>query len=145
MRILLALVILSMFSAQSMASKCQLPTSLQGKTLLFKVNGVYTPDNVLADMVIEYVFEEKTYQVTILNTRKKMNGVYDYRRLTPMLARFSVFEGSDEVVSIYSETLVCETNTTGFVIFSQTKGWYKPDIRQNTGVFIIDTQSEKSE
>ncbi|WP_299492257.1 hypothetical protein [uncultured Shewanella sp.] len=145
MRILLALVILLMFSDQTMANKCQLPIDLKGKTLLFKVNGVYTPDNVLADMVIEYVFEEKTYQVTILNTRRKMSGVYDYRRLTPMLARFSVFEGSDEFASIYSQTLVCETNTTGFVIFSQTKGWYKPDIRQDTGVFIIDTQREKSE
>ena len=145
MRILLALLFLLMFSDQAIANKCQLPISLQGKTLLFKVNGVYTPDNVLADMVIEYVFEEKIYQVTILNTRRKMRGVYDYRRLTPMLARFSVFEGSDKFESIYSQTLVCETNTTGFVIFSQTKGWYKPDIRQNTGVFIIDTQREKSE
>ncbi|MCL1123090.1 hypothetical protein [Shewanella surugensis] len=130
-------ILLMTFSDLGVAGKCQLPVSLNGLTLLIRVNGMYSPNNVLADMVLEYVFEKKSYQVTILNTKQSRSGIYQYRQLTPMLARFSVLEGSKAKLTVYSNTFVCETDTIGYTIFSQKKNEGVSDIRQNTGVFII--------
>lgn len=130
-------ILLITLSWPSIANKCQLPVTLKGITLLIKASGRYSPTNVLADMVIEYVFEEKNYQVTILNTKQSTKGIYQYRRLNPMLARFSVLEGSKTKLTVYSNTLVCETDTIGYMIFSQKMKEGKPNIRQHTGVFII--------
>ncbi|WP_299002634.1 hypothetical protein [uncultured Shewanella sp.] len=142
MRLLLMLFTVVMLMGQGRANTCALPTSIVGKTILIRANGVYSPLNTLADSIIEYVFKEKTYEVTILNSRKMNSGTYFYRRLNPMLARFSVISGSGESLTLYSQTFVCETNNIGYSIFSQTKGLYKPDIKQNFGIFIIQDQDE---
>ena len=140
MRILLAFFLFIALINQSIASSCYLPKSIEGKTILIRANGMYSPLNSLAESVIEYVFKQKSYTVTILNTRKVNKGVYSYRRLNPMLARFSVISGEGESLTLYSQTLVCETNNIGYSIISQTKGTYKPDIKQNFGVFIIQDE-----
>lgn len=117
---------------------CQLPRTLEGKTILIRVDGVYTPNNPMADTVQELKFKKNTYQVTILNSGVTASGSYRYEYFDPQLARINVREGEGKSLSIYTETLVCETNRVGYFIFSQTQGPIKPDVRQNTGVYIIE-------
>ncbi|WP_299495244.1 hypothetical protein [uncultured Shewanella sp.] len=117
---------------------CQLPKTLEGKTILIRVDGVFTPNNPMADTVQELKFKKNTYQLTILNTGATASGSYRYQYFDPKLARLSVREGKGKDLALYSETFVCETDRVGYFIFSQTQGPVKPDIRQNTGVYIIE-------
>ncbi|MCL1127166.1 hypothetical protein [Shewanella surugensis] len=137
MRLLTILIILFTGINTSYAN-CQLPRTLEGKTILLRVDGTYTPNNPMADSVQELKFKKHSYQVTILNTGITASGTYRYEYFDPKLARLSVREGKGKKLSLYSETFVCETNRVGYFIFSQTQGPIKPDIRQNTGVYIIE-------
>lgn len=138
MKLWTTLIIMLSSPSISYAIDCQLPKTLEGKTILIRVDGTYTPNNPMADSVQELIFAKRSYQLTILNTGAKASGSYRYEYFDPKLARLSVREGEGKNLSLYSETFVCETNRVGYFIFSQTQGPIKPNIRQNTGVYIIE-------
>ncbi|WP_299009765.1 hypothetical protein [uncultured Shewanella sp.] len=120
------------------ALACQLPKTLEGKTLLIRVDGVYTPNNPMADSVQELTFKKNSFQVTILNSGTTASGSYRYEYFDPRLARINIRQGKDKSLALYSYNFVCQNNRVGYFIFSQTQGPIKPDIRQNTGVYIIE-------
>ncbi|WP_298768454.1 hypothetical protein [uncultured Shewanella sp.] len=122
---------------QSVADSCAIPESLAGLTLLIRVNGNYSPENPMAGTLQEMTFSRLNFKSTIMNTRESVEGAYRYKRLDTNIGQLSVREGADDAPSLYTETFVCETNTTGYFIFSQTQGTIKPDVRQNTGIYII--------
>ncbi|WP_298770726.1 hypothetical protein [uncultured Shewanella sp.] len=117
---------------------CQLPKSLEGETMLIRVDGVFTPNNPMADTVQEIKFKKNSYQVTILNSGANASGLYRYEYFDPKLARVNIREGEGKNLSLYTYSFVCQTNRVGYFIFSQTQGPVKPDVRQNTGVYIIE-------
>ncbi|WP_299002643.1 hypothetical protein [uncultured Shewanella sp.] len=137
MRRAAVLLMLVLIVKHSWAEECHLPNNLLGLTLLLRVNRIHTPDNPMAGMVHEWFFGKKHYQITLLNTRKTAKGTYQYTRFTEQLARLSVQEGPIDERSVYSITFVCETEYIGYYIFSQTIGDSQRDVRQNTGVYII--------
>lgn len=137
MKLLLSLFLLSCVVGQVAAEGCSMPKSFSGLTVLVRVNGNYSPENPMAGTLQEMVFSKLNYKSTVMNTRESVEGSYRYKRLDGNLGQLTMREGKAEDISLYTETFVCETNTTGYFIFSQTKGTIKPDIRQNTGIYII--------
>lgn len=125
------------YMGQTVADSCSMPKSFAGLTLLIRVNGNYSPENPMAGTLQEMTFSRLNFKSTIMNTRESVEGSYRYTRLDTNLAQLSIREGAGDKLSLYTETFVCETNTTGYFIFSQTQGTVKPDIRQNTGIYII--------
>ena len=137
MKLLFSLFLFICFVGQSAAESCFMPNSFVGLTLLVRVNGNYSPENPAAGTLHEITFSQLSYKSTVMNTRESVEGSYRYKRLDRNLAQLNIREGAGDELSLYTETFVCETNTTGYFIFSQTQGIIKPDIRQNTGIYII--------
>lgn len=134
---LLFSLFLFFYIGQAVADSCSMPKSFAGLTLLIRVNGNYAPENPMAGTLQEMTFDRLNFKSTIMNTRESVEGSYRYTRLDTNIGQLSIREGTGDKLSLYTETFVCETNTTGYFIFSQTQGTTKPDIRQNTGVYII--------
>ncbi|WP_299492261.1 hypothetical protein [uncultured Shewanella sp.] len=137
MKLFYSLILFFCYIGQSVGDSCTMPKSFAGLTLLIRVNGNYTPDNPMAGTLQEMTFSRLNFKSMVLNTRESVEGSYRYTRLDSNLGQLSIREGSGDNVSLYTETFVCETNTTGYFIFSQTQGVIKPNVRQNTGIYII--------
>ncbi|WP_299007163.1 hypothetical protein [uncultured Shewanella sp.] len=117
-----------------------MPKKLDDLVMLLRVDGIYTPTNPLADTVHQYKFhsDNNTFMVTILNTKEVFSGVYEYEYFDPQLTRINFTYGKAQTLTIYSISLVCETQRVGYFIFSQSQGAIKPNVRQNTGVYVIE-------
>ncbi|WP_299002646.1 hypothetical protein [uncultured Shewanella sp.] len=120
-----------------LGSDCTLPKSLNGVTFLFKISESYTPMNVMPGNLLESRFSERHYTTEILNTGEKVRGVYTYQRYHSQFGRFHASEGTGEQLTQYAKTLVCKTDKVGYVIFSQSIGVIKPNVRQDTGTYVI--------
>ncbi|MCL1123093.1 hypothetical protein [Shewanella surugensis] len=137
MKLLFSLFLFVCIVGQTAAESCSMPKSFTGLTLLIRVDGNYSPENPMAGTLQEMTFNRLNYKSTIMNTRESVEGSYRYTHLDTNLGQLNMREGVGDDLSLYTETFVCETNTTGYFIFSQTKGTIKPDVRQNTGIYVI--------
>ncbi|WP_299492251.1 hypothetical protein [uncultured Shewanella sp.] len=138
---LIVTTILLILSATALASECQLPKKLVGKVMILHIYGIISPSNPLANQVIEMHFDRQTYLLKNLQTGAKFMGKYTYRRFESDLAELRVEEqkvaNNINKVAYYTETFVCQTNVTGYYIFSAIAGVMRPLERQNTGRYFF--------
>ncbi|MCL1123087.1 hypothetical protein [Shewanella surugensis] len=135
--LLLSGMMLFSLLAKCIAQECQLPISLVGKSLLLRVYGLPSQSNPYADNIIEMFFKEKSYLSKVLKTGEIIGGEYKYHRYERDLAEISVEEVKEGVRAHYTETFVCQTDISGYYIFSTFQGRVKPEVRQNTGRYIF--------
>ncbi|WP_299002648.1 hypothetical protein [uncultured Shewanella sp.] len=128
-------LVLLCFSSVSMA--CELPESLSGRQLLLRIYGLVSATNPFAESVLEVTFSETTYVLKDLKTGQGYEGQYRYRRFEKDLAQLTGLEKVGKSKMQYTETYVCETNKTGYYIFSVKQEGIGPKVRQNTGRYIF--------
>ncbi|WP_299002639.1 hypothetical protein [uncultured Shewanella sp.] len=116
---------------------CQLPSTLAERQLYIVVDQFYTPDNPKAGKVtLLQFFKNGIEQITLMNNQVS-EGTYQYELLASNVALLSyqLTHGAEWTIS--KLLLACDTSIKGKFIYSQTKGSVKPNIRQNTGSFIM--------
>ncbi|WP_298768466.1 hypothetical protein [uncultured Shewanella sp.] len=133
--------ILLILSTISVADECQLPKELFGKVMILHIYGIASPTNPLANQVVEIYFDEQSYLLNNLQTGEKFIGKYTYRRFEPDLAELKVEEqkvtNNMNETGYYTNTFVCQTDVTGYYIFSGIESGIQPSIRQNTGRYFF--------
>lgn len=134
--LLVGMMLLSLLT-QCMAQECQLPESLAGKSLLLRIYGLPSPSNPLAGNIIEMHFKEQSFKSKTLKTGKVFKGEYTYYRYEKDLAVLSAGAVKADVGEYFTETFVCQTDISGYYIFSTFQGRVEPEVRQNTGRYIF--------
>ncbi|WP_299009768.1 hypothetical protein [uncultured Shewanella sp.] len=132
--------ILSLFIAHlatASVQNCELPLSLVGSRVLLGINGMHAPTNPKAGNLQALTFTNTQIQDKNMITGDISLGTYRYSRLTPKIGLLEVQLTQGTEQSTYREILVCKTALIGKFIFSQTQGLIKPDIRQDSGSYIL--------
>lgn len=125
--------------ATASVQNCELPLSLVGSRILIGINGMHAPTNAKAGNLQALTFTNTQIQDMNMITGDVSQGTYRYSRLTSKIGLLDVKLTQGPEQSIYREVLVCKTPLIGKFIFTQTQGLIKPDLRQNTGTYIIQT------
>ncbi|WP_299002638.1 hypothetical protein [uncultured Shewanella sp.] len=140
--ILWLILLINMFHI-AILKACQLPESLVGKRILLHVYGLAAETNPLADNIVMMHFNQRDYQVMILDTGKKSVGTYSYQRYEFDLAELRIKENvSSEgktVMADYTNTFVCQSDTSGLYIFNGIEGTAYPQYWQHSGRYFIQS------
>lgn len=137
-----ALILISLlitYPASASVQDCNLPLSLVGSRILIGINGMHAPTNAKAFNLQALTFTKTHIQDMNMVTAEVSRGTYHYNRLMPGIGLLAVKLTQGPEQSTYRELLFCQTALTGKFIFSQTQGMIKPDIRQDSGTYIIQT------
>ncbi|MBT2375409.1 hypothetical protein [Pseudomonas fluorescens] len=122
------------------ASTCELPVDLNGHTELGISDPAYRPDNPNAGRQIFLRWGPGTYTLSVLGKDLVVNGTYKYTRLSPGVGQIDMREDFPGGLTEYSVTLVCLTNSSGTLVYTQQRGAIEPQQRQNAGTYILDPQ-----
>ncbi|WP_298770724.1 hypothetical protein [uncultured Shewanella sp.] len=136
----LSLLITVFFSPWLWADICDTPKTLDGLTLLFTVNeeyGHYSPDPI---GILQTSFSKENFTTNIIQNNYHFIGKYTYLTFGEGLAKFTARQILGPRVIRYSMTLVCTSNRAGYYIYSQMEGPRLPNVRQNTGHYVIRHQ-----
>ncbi|WP_299495243.1 hypothetical protein [uncultured Shewanella sp.] len=124
-------------SVNASVQNCELPLSLVGSRILIGINGMHAPTNAKAGNLQALTFTSTQIQDMNMTTGEASKGQYQYNRLTPGIGLLEVKLTEGPEPAIYREILVCKTALTGKFIFSQIQGTIQPDVRQDSGDYII--------
>ncbi|MCL1127167.1 hypothetical protein [Shewanella surugensis] len=138
-KIVLMFSLLMTYSVTASVQDCELPLSLVGSRILIGINGMHAPTSAKAFNLQALTFTETQIQDMNMTTGETSRGTYSYNRLSSGIGLLDVKLTQGPEQSIYREVLVCKTALIGKFIFSQTQGMIKPDIRQDSGTYIIQT------
>lgn len=133
----LSVLILLFFSPWVCAEICDTPKTLNGLTLLFTVDeeyGHYSPDPI---GVLQTSFSKQNFTTQVIQNNYHFIGKYIYLPLGGGLAKLIARQLLGPRVIRYSMTLVCTSNRAGYYIYSQMEGPRLPNVRQNTGNYMI--------
>lgn len=124
------------------AKDCQLPESLSSWRIILEIDQSYHPSNPKAGGLQELTFTANTVKDTSLETRGINQGTFQYKLLSPDVAVLisTLTQGPEPSQS--KIIFACETRLVGKYIFTQTEGELKPNVRQNTGSYIITNIKE---
>ncbi len=125
------------YTATASAQNCELPRSLVGSRILIGINGMHAPTNAKAGNLQALTFADTQIKDMNMITGDVSLGTYRYNKLTPKIGLLEVNLTQGAEQSTYREILVCKTPLIGKFIFSQSQGLIKPDIRQDSGSYII--------
>ncbi|MCL1123086.1 hypothetical protein [Shewanella surugensis] len=120
-----------------MAKDCQLPANLSSWRIILEIDQFYQPSNPKAGGLQELTFTASTVKDVSLETRELNQGAFQYKLLAPEVAVLisTLTQGPEPSQS--KIIFACDTSLTGKYIFTQTHGELKPNVRQNTGSYII--------
>ncbi len=84
-------------------------------------------------------FGEEEYTNRILTKNITVEGHYRYQKLSETVGLVIATEGFGGQETKYTLLLNCLSDNAGTAIYTQTQGAIKPDNRQNTVKYTIDT------
>lgn len=123
--------------ANTASQACEVPEILAGRELINGVDAHYSPSNPNAGSIVQVKLSTGTYTLEVLGTDVVAVGEYTYQKLHDTVGFLSMREEHPLGPSEYSLTLTCFNDSSGTMVFSQSRGSIKPDARQNTGRYNI--------
>ncbi|WP_298768469.1 hypothetical protein [uncultured Shewanella sp.] len=125
------------------AKDCSLPDVLTNKRIILVIDLFYQPSNPKAGNLHELTLSKDKINDTNLSNKEASHGSYQYNRLNPTVAVLSYQLTLGKELTESKFVFACDSNRTGKYIYSQIQGSVKPNVRQNTGSYII-TNIEKT-
>lgn len=127
----------ALLAAVTAQANCEVPSTLQGRTLVNALDERYSPQNPNASSVLRVEFGNASYKLDVLQSGRVVQGSYRYDALAPNGGQLKMREEFGGQVSDYAVTLVCLNDVSGTLVTTQWQGAIKPDIRQNTGRYNL--------
>lgn len=122
---------------------CNVPETLSGKIFINKTGPLWSVQNPNADSLLRLEFTDDTYTSHFLRTGDRVQGKYRYevfKSQTGLAHSVGVLEAEEDFqgqTTLFTLTLVCLGDRTGTFVYNQRQGAIKPDVRQNTGIWIV--------
>ncbi|WP_299009762.1 hypothetical protein [uncultured Shewanella sp.] len=131
------LSILLFFNLSAAAEICDAPKTLNGLTLLFTVDEEYGHYSPYPIGVLQTSFSKESFTTRVIQNNYHFIGKYTYHTFGGGLAKFTARQLLGPKVIRFSMTFVCTSNRAGYYIYSQIEGPRLPNVRQNTGSYMI--------
>lgn len=119
------------------AKECQLPKNIVNWRIFIVLDQFYSPSNPKAGQVMLLQFSDDVIEHITLRNNRYSEGEYQYKLLAPDVALLSYQLNRGEEWTISKLLLACDSDRKGKFIYSQSQGSVKPNVRQNTGNYII--------
>ena len=133
----LQFLLIYLVAASLEAKDCHLPDVLTNKRIMLIIDLFYQPSNPKAGNLHELTFSKDKINDTRLSNKEASHGRYQYQRLDPTAGVLNYQLTLGKELTQAKFVFVCDSNRTGKYIYSQIQGSVKPNVRQNTGSYII--------